>query len=166
MKKIVFIVLLLLIVGNGLKAQLNNKGLDSAYYKGKVYHFGFSGFNAKGDSVFTSMQIEAEFPGGADGWRAYLQQNLNTSVGGKYIKIPKGDASAKATVIISFLVDKYGNVDSVKADSTYPANVHRKIVAEAVRVIKGVPQWIPAWQNGKNVAYRARQQITFVATKD
>ena len=138
---------------------------DSAFYKGKLYHFGFSGFNLKGDSIFTAIQIEAEYPGGKQAWIEYLQSNLKSSLGNKYIKIPKGESNAKATVIVDFIVTNTGDIDSTKADSLAIATIHPNIVAEAIRVIEKSPHWIPAWQNGKNVRYRARQAITFVANK-
>ena len=164
MKRTIILIIAILLVGGGLKAQ--SQGADSAYYNGKVYHFGFTGFNSKGDSLFTSIQIEAGFHGGAAAWKDYLIHNLRTSIGDKYIKIPKGETSAKATVVLNFLIDKYGTIDSVKVDSTSLASVHEKVIAEAVRVIKEGPQWTPAWQNGKNVAFRAKQAITFVVSKD
>ena len=42
----------------------------------------------------------------------------------------------------------------------------KKVVEEAVRVIKEGPKWKPAMQDGKYVNFRQRQVITFVATKD
>jgi len=37
--------------------------------------------------------------------------------------------------------------------------------AEAVRVIKKGPKWQPAIQNGRNVIYRQKQNITFEVTE-
>ena len=169
MKKIVLMLIAILIVGSGLIAQI---GLSQKTQKKEMtstdtsLRCGFIGFSQNGDSLFRSVQIEAEFPGGGSGWRNYLEQNLNTRLGGKYIKIPKGDASAKATVIVNFLIDKEGNISEVTADSLSIVTIHKKIVAEAIRVIKEGPKWKPAWQCGKNVAYRARQSITWIATND
>lgn len=164
MKRTIILIIAILLVGGGLKAQ--SQGADSAYYNGKVYHFGFTGFNSKGDSLFTSMQIEAEFPGGAVAWRSYLERNLKTSVGSKYIKIPKGESSAIARVNLNFQIDELGNIQDIQVDSVSRATVHEKIIQEAIRVIKKGPTWTPAWQNGKNVRYRALQSISFVSSKD
>ncbi len=164
MKKIFLILIVAVVIVTGLNAQ--SQGSDSAYYKGNVYHFGFSGFNAKGDSLFTSTQIEAEFPGGAVAWRSYLERNLKTSVGSKYIKIPKGESSAIARVNLNFQIDELGNIQDIQVDSVSRATVHEKIIQEAIRVIKKGPTWTPAWQNGKNVRYRALQSISFVSSKD
>ena len=107
------------------------------------------------DKVFTSVQIEAEFPGGSEAWKIYLVQNLNSDIPYK-----KGAPSGKFTVQINFLVDKDGNISDVQADPS-PYGTRE----EAIRVIKNGPRWKPAVQNGKNVAYRARQAITFVVSR-
>ena len=108
---------------------------------------------------------EAIFPGGSLGWKTYLEKNLNTSVL-DYITIPKGKKSAKVKVFVEFWVDKEGNLDSVRADNISSATVNEKVVAEAIRVIKEGPKWIPAIFHGNPVRYRTRQPITFVNSKD
>lgn len=113
------------------------------------------------DSV---VQVEAQFPGGLTGWRVYLQQNLNSELADTCLKIPKGRKSAKQTVVVSFRVDREGNISEVFAENA--ASVHPKLAAEAVRVIKSGPRWIPATQNNKPVIYRQRQSITWVLSED
>jgi protein TonB len=113
---------------------------------------------------FTSVQVEAKFPGGNGAWGKYLQENLNTSVASKYIKLKKGEQSARQTATVEFLVDKEGNISEVRVIN--PDEVHPKIAAEAIRVIKNGPKWIPAIQYGKNVIYRQKQNITFEVTRD
>ena len=108
------------------------------------------------DKVFTSVQIEAEFPGGPGAWKKYLERNLNTSV-----PSDNGAPEGKYTVIVSFLVDKNGNISDVQADQG-PYGTKD----EAIRVIKKGPAWKPAVQNGHNVAYRAKQAITFVVSPE
>ena len=107
------------------------------------------------DKVFTSVQIEAEFPGGIDGWRKYLMRNLNSSLPYK-----NGAPSGKYTVHVNFLVDKEGNISDIEASPSAYGTME-----EAIRVIKKGPKWKPAWQNGHNVAYRVSQAITFVVTR-
>ena len=149
------------LVGNSLKAQ--SFPADSAYYKDSLYHFGFVGFNAKGDSIYTSIQIEASFPGGLKGWKTYLEHNLDVSLGDRYIKVPTGHLYAKATITVTFQVSKEGDIFDAQVDSVSIATVHKKLVAEALRVIKESPRWSPAWQNGHHVAYQAKQSINFIA---
>ena len=109
------------------------------------------------DKVFTSVQIEAQFPGGPAAWTKYLQRNLNSS-----LPAENGAPEGKYTVVVSFLVDKNGNISQVAAEN----DPHYGTADEAVRVIKKGPAWKPAVQNGHNVAYRARQQITFVVSPE
>lgn len=108
----------------------------------------------------------AEFPNGIDGWIKYLQDSLNVSLADDYIIIPKGKKSAKATVIVTFTIDKEGNVSNVEAKKTIPEDVHTALINEAIRVVAKGPKWIPATINGKPVFYRHQQSITFVATNE
>ncbi len=91
------------------------------------------------------VQIESEFPGGVSGWVKYLQANLNAELGNKVIKIPKGQKNARVSVMVSFIVDKKGNISEVTVDNE--KNLPNKLVKEAIRVIKEGPKWIPAQQS-------------------
>lgn len=108
------------------------------------------------DKEFTSVQVEAKFPGGPDAWRKYLERNLNNQT-----PADNGAAPGNYTVTVSFLVDKSGNISQVQAlnDPGYGC------AAEAVRVIQKGPAWTPAVQNGRNVIYRQKQNITFQVTE-
>jgi protein TonB len=108
------------------------------------------------DKEFKTVQIEAKFPGGNDAWTKYLQRNLNSNV-----PIDNGAPPGNYTVIVSFLVDKSGNISEVQAlnDPGYGTS------EEAVRVIKKGPAWTPAVQNGRNVIYRQKQSVTFQVTE-
>jgi hypothetical protein len=103
--------------------------------------------------VFTSVQIEAEFPGGATSWAKYLQRNLNDSLPSK-----NGAPIGKYTVTVSFLIDKNGNISQVVAENDPKYGT----AEEAIRVIEKGPAWKPAVQNGHNVPFRKKQEITFV----
>jgi protein TonB len=105
------------------------------------------------DKEFKVVQIQAQFPGGADAWRRYLERNLNQNV-----PTDNGAPSGKYTVTISFRVDKDGNISEVIAEN----NPGYGTSEEAVRVIKKGPRWTPAVQNGRNVIFRQKQNITFI----
>ena len=116
-----------------------------------------------GDSIYTVVQIAAYFPGGIEGWREYLTKNLNGKLGRK-IPIDKGQLSAKQTVILSFIVDKEGNVSNIKCDNS--DEVLPQLVQEAIRIMKKGPKWVPAVQNGIRVINRMRQGITWQVSKE
>jgi len=109
------------------------------------------------DKEFTSVQIEASFPGGMPAWKRFLERNLNDRVVEE-----NGGPPGRYTVIVSFKVDKDGNISEVKAEN----NPGHGTADEAVRVIKKGPKWTPAQQNGRSVIYRQRQSITFVYTEE
>ena len=90
------------------------------------------------------VQIESSFPGGVDGWVKYLQANLNGELGNKLIKIPKGQTSARVSVVVNFIVNKQGNISEISVDNA--KDVPSKLAKEAIRVIKEGPRWIPAQQ--------------------
>ena len=104
------------------------------------------------DKEFKTVQIEAQFPGGQAAWLKYLQRNLNADA-----PTENGAPPGSYTVIVSFLVDKNGNISEVQAlnDPGYGT------ATEAVRVIKKGPAWTPAVQNGRQVIYRQKQSVTF-----
>ena len=101
------------------------------------------------------VQTQAEFPGGQKGWVSYLERTLNRDLLVNTLA-PVG----KYSVIVSFVVDKEGNVTDVKAEND-PGYGTKE---EAIRVIKNGPKWVPATQNGVNVIYRQRQAIVFAVS--
>lgn len=107
------------------------------------------------DKEFTSVQVEAKFPGGQDAWRKFLERNLNQQT-----PADNGAPPGNYVVTVSFRVDKDGSISEVQAltDPGYGC------ASEAVRVIKKGPKWQPAIQNGRNVIYRQKQNIVFQVT--
>lgn len=93
------------------------------------------------------------FPGGHIALFEYLSKN---------IKFPKSkeNEDVKVRVVTTFTVEKDGSI------------THAKIVRsqgeafdnEALRVINGMPKWIPGMQNGKAVSVKYTLPITFSTT--
>lgn len=104
------------------------------------------------DALMATVQIEAQFPGGLGAWKKFLERNLNSDVPGE-----NGAPAANYTVIVSFVVDRFGNISDVKAENDPGYGTK----PEAIKAILKSPKWIPALQNGRNVVYRQRQSITF-----
>jgi N-acetylmuramoyl-L-alanine amidase len=96
--------------------------------------------------------IPPQFPGGKEGWLQFLQKNLKSDVPTQH-----GAPTGTYSVIVSFKVAEDGTVSDVKADNDPGYGTG----AEAVRVIKEGPKWIPAQQNGHAVATMTRQTISF-----
>ena len=107
------------------------------------------------DKIFVKVEQEADFPGGIPAWRQYLITNLDADTPIKH-KAKNGTYM----VIIRFIVNKSGVISNVVAETNFGHGME----AEAIRVIKNGPKWIPAYQNGRAVNAYRRQPITFVVT--
>lgn len=115
---------------------LDHKGLDPLLKDYIVF---------RKDTLGKKMTIVAkapEFRGGITGWSSYLEKNLNTELGSKYIKVKKPDTLGRQTIVITFTVSPIGLVSAVTAEPN--KENHVKLVAEAVRVVSESPRWVPA----------------------
>lgn len=104
------------------------------------------------EKVWTTVQIQASFPGGIDEWFRFLKRNLKQD-----IPVDNGAPAGDYRVVVSFLVDREGNITDVRADNDPGYGT----AAEAVRVVQKSGRWNPAQQNGSKVIYRQTQPITF-----
>ncbi len=112
------------------------KGYLEYYDKGRL---------TSSDSVFSRLEIEAEFPGGAPAWTKYIVTKLQNN-GDKIIR--SGDFG---TCIVKFIVNKEDKVTEASA-TTLQGTVLAEI---AVNIIMRSPKWHPASQYGRPVnAYR------------
>lgn len=102
------------------------------------------------DKTFTKVEVPAEFPGGLDGWRRYLERNLNYPDAAQ-------ENGTQGVVKVQLVVDKEGGISEVQALND-PGD---GLADEAVRIIKKGPKWKPAEQNGRKVTYRFVQTVTF-----
>ncbi len=74
----------------------------------------------------------AEYPG-AGGWLRYLQTHLDADLGIKYVRIPRGQKTAREVVRVRFEIDENGRISKVHVLNS--DEVHAKLAEEAVRVI-------------------------------
>jgi protein TonB len=101
---------------------------------------------------FKSVEVEAKFPGGFKAWKRFLETTLDAS-----IPVYNGAPEGTYSIVVSFLVDKEGNVSEVKALNDPGFG----IAEEAVKVIKKSKTWSPAMNNNVKVIYRQKQVIVF-----
>lgn len=113
------------------------------------------------DKVFQKVEIDAEFPGGANGWTRYVTREIERNID------ELQDDGRSGTVVVLFIVDKEGGVSEVRALPCSEAGVgnclppNSKLAEIAVNAIKKGPKWKPAVQNGRNVKAYRRQPVTF-----
>lgn len=117
------------------------------YYKG--------GNLTSTDTVFSRLEIEAEFPGGNSAWNKYIVTRLQNNAD----KILK--SGEFGTCIVKFIVGKDGKIKEAEA-TTMKGTALAEV---AVSIIKNGPKWHPASQYGRAVnAYRL-QPVTLNQTQ-
>jgi len=104
------------------------------------------------NKIFEKVEIEASFKGGESAWKKYLERNLNPNT-----PVDNGAPEGTYTVYVQFVVSKDGSISDVKALTNHGYGME----AEAIRVIKKGPAWVPAVQNGRQVNAYRKQPITF-----
>jgi hypothetical protein len=113
-------------------------------------------YDSTGKQMANCEEKEATFPGGVEGWRRFLERNLDAGV-----PVRKGAPVGQYMVVVQFIVDKDGSINDVKALS----NLGYGMEEEVVRLVKKGPQWIPAVQFGQPVKAYRKQPITFVVSQ-
>lgn len=107
--------------------------------------------------VFEKVEIEADYPGGVQAWRNYLEKNLNPSV-----PVDKGAPAGNYMVVVQFVVNKDGNISDIKSLTNHGYGMEQ----EVLRIIKNSGKWNPAIQDGRPVKAYRKQPVTFQVEND
>ncbi|MFV0605254.1 MAG: energy transducer TonB [Niabella sp.] len=102
--------------------------------------------------IFTKVDKDASYPGGAIAWRNFLIKNLKGET-----PVDHGAKAGTYTTVIQFIVDKDGTVSDIKPLT----KVGYGMEDEAMRIIKLSGKWKPAIQNGREVTAYRKQPLTF-----
>ena len=100
------------------------------------------------------VQREPEFPGGQEAWLNFLRKNL--------IAPTELEPGEKKTVLIRFFVSTDGTVNNFEVLQS----AGKVFDSEVIRVLKKMPKWKPAIQNGQSVARAFTQPVTFVGVEE
>ena len=95
-----------------------------------------------------------EYPGGMDGLRTFIQENL--TVPEKYKDM---DIKAEYRVFVQFVVAEDGSITNVELLKPEPSK--KDLNEEAIRVVKAMPKWKPGTVDGKPVKVRYTLQVTY-----
>lgn len=106
------------------------------------------------NTIYEVVSQMPEFPGGMKALTEYLDNNI------KYPKEAEKEG-IQGNVYIKFVIKKDGNIDDIKIIK----GIHPLLDAEAIRVIKAMPKWIPGRQNDKPVNIKHLMPITFSLNK-
>lgn len=102
------------------------------------------------EEIVDFPDVEAEFPGGTAALQRWVAMNV----------IYPEEAIEKdemGKVYLSFIVEADGSLSNIKVEKGSSESLNR----EAIRVMKGMPRWIPGEAGGKEVRTRCRLPIVF-----
>lgn len=103
--------------------------------------------------VFVAVEKQAEFPGGIQALMQWLSMNVRYPEDAM-----KNDVQGR--VIVKFVVNPDGSI----SDPTVLKGVETSLDKEAVRVVRAMPKWIPAENQGQKVASYFNIPISFKLT--
>lgn len=127
------------------------------------------------DPIFDIVEEPAQYPGGQAALMQYLAQNI------RYPKI-SAENGVQGRVLVQFVIEKDGSLSNFKVvkdakpvsdgitvnaqDTTaegndIPKEAYGALNIEALRVLRGMPNWIPAKQRGQTVRMKYTLPITF-----
>jgi periplasmic protein TonB len=107
--------------------------------------------NQAEEKAIDKPEVQPEFPGGMEALYAYLAKNLKYSDEAKKNEV-------QGNVLISFIIEKNGKIshakitaNGLKGKENTPESVINDCALEALKVIKGMPDWKPGMNKGKPV---------------
>lgn len=106
--------------------------------------------NTAPQGVFDVVEEMPQYPGGMQAMISYLQENVTYPKDAKEKKI-------SGRVLVVFVVEKDGSISNVETvKSVFPS-----LDEEAVRIVKGMPNWKPGKQSGKVVRVKYTLPVSF-----
>ena len=107
--------------------------------------------STKNSKIFgAAIEEMASFPGGPAACMKYIADNIRT---------PKEceESDAQGRVILGFTVNEDGSLSDIKVMRSITPYLDK----EAIRIVKSMPKWNPAKQNGKPVKTKYTLPVTF-----
>lgn len=102
------------------------------------------------EEVFTIVETMPEFPGGEEGLRKFLADNI------RYPTLAQ-ENGIQGKVVVEFIIGKDGGV----YDIAISRSVEGSLDKEASRVVGLMPKWIPGKKNGKTVKVKYFLPVMF-----
>ena len=104
----------------------------------------------KNGDVFMVVEEMPEYPGGLDGLKSFIVENVKYPEQAKKNKV-------EGKVFVSFVIDEQGNVTNAKVVRA----VNPELDKEALRVVNKMEKWTPGKQKGENVKVQYTLPIQF-----
>jgi TonB family protein len=132
------------LVGDYYDTQVMQEGLDEAIPVEQEQE--------NDNKIYEFVEVYAEFPGGVEKLKLWIGQNF---------VYPKEalELGYQGKVFLKFVVEKNGQISNVFVERGIADC--KSCDKEALRLVKSMPNWIPAQNNGKNVRSWTRIPIMF-----
>ncbi|MBR6202997.1 MAG: TonB family protein [Bacteroidaceae bacterium] len=147
-----WLVLLMSIVTLAANAQVNEKMEELRSRGFGARNTAAAQVSAVADSVAKTEQSNVQgdtdpsFPGGEVFLQAYLKKKLLHS-----------GVSGKGDVVVSFMVDKKGNIYNAEVTQSAGSTLD----TAAFNIVTGMPRWRPGYTNGQPVDKSAKVTVSF-----
>lgn len=142
-----------------VEVSFDGLGISNSYLAGHVFslqeyvqqdsellkEFNFYQDNSK---LFDVVEEMPSYPGGNGAMMAFISS---------HVKFPDGEYCAQGRVIVSFVVERDGSLSNVNIQRS----VDKLLDQEAIRIVKSMPKWKPARQNGKVVRCKYTVPVVF-----
>lgn len=102
------------------------------------------------NEIFQVVEEMPEFPGGMDELMKFMQKNI------KYPKEAQ-DRGIQGRVIVQFVINTDGSI----CNEVIVKSVDPQLDAEAIRLLRSMPNWKPGKQRGKNVRVKFTLPVAF-----
>lgn len=112
----------------------------------------------------SEMFLRPHFSGKDAAWLKYLQNNLDSKLAAKYVKISKCQSEASVKVLVEFVVSEDGSLSNLHVVNK--ADVNPRLAEEAMRVIRDSPRWVPAMFFGEKITTSIQQPILFKVERE
>lgn len=112
---------------------------NDLYENGKFIGGRCYGFNGD-DTAWFAYEKQASFPGGNDSLKKFIAKNF-------YYPNDARDERIEGTVNIKFTIAKDGSLENIQLINS----VHDLLDTEAMRLVKLMPKWTPAIEDGRLV---------------
>lgn len=111
----------------------------------------FAAVALAGFCLFSHAETNPSFPGGEGALKKYLEENT------KYPEIAK-ENGVEGIVMVGFVVMTDGSLRELKIVKFVDPDLEK----EALRVVGGMPAWIPAEKDGSPVEAPAKVDVPFI----
>ncbi|WP_143774363.1 hypothetical protein [Niastella vici] len=104
-------------------------------------------------NIYTTLEIEPEFPGGSAAYVRFLNKNLRISVDTLV------DVTSLPMPKMKFIVETYGQIIAPCIDGKNDTTQLNALEKDALEFIKKMPKWVPGMCGGKVVAAEVNRPL-------